>query len=71
MPDSVVRTDLNTTGTSYKNGTPVTLPKNFGTAVTLPKNFGNPVPATSATFDSNPVTWQPDPAHFGNINPPL
>lgn len=62
MPRGLDRTDLNTSGTSFRNGTPVTIPKNFGTVVTLPKNFGNTMP-----FDaSNPVTFKPSPAHFGN-----
>ena len=55
----LVRTDLNTTGTSFRHGVPVVTPVNFGQAVTLPKNFGNTMP-----FDAgNPVT---SPTHFGN-----
>ena len=58
----LVRTDLNTSGTTFRHGIPVTLPATFGTVVTLPKNFGNTMP-----FDTgNPVTWQSNPAHFGN-----
>jgi len=70
MPEGIVRTDLNKTGTSYEDGSPVTLPKNFGNIVNWtpsPAHFGNPVPATDPTFNSNPVTWLPNPAHFGNI----
>src|ERR1700675_77571 len=69
MPLGLVRTDLNKTGTSFRKGNPVTLPKNFGNPVTwapASSHFGNPVPASDATFDSNPVTWAPSPAHFGN-----
>ncbi len=66
MPLGIVRTDLNKTETSFKNGTPITLPHTFGNHVVLPKNFGNPVPPTDPTFNSNPVTWTPNPAHFGN-----
>ena len=59
MPRGLNRTDLNTTGISYKNGTPITLPHNFGNPVTLPKNFGNNPP-----FDAgNQVTL---PKNFGN-----
>ena len=62
MPRGLDRTDLNTTGTSFRNGIPVVTPINFGQAVTLPKNFGNTMP-----FDAgNPVTWTPSPTHFGN-----
>jgi hypothetical protein len=71
MPEGLVRTDLNKTGTTYKNGTPITLPHDFGNDVTWATpnaaHFGNPIPATDPTFNSNPVTWStPDPAHFGN-----
>jgi len=62
MPRGLDRTDLNTSGTSFRHGVPVVTPINFGQAVTLPKNFGNTMP-----FDAgNPVTWKPSPAHFGN-----
>jgi len=62
MPRGLVRTDLNTTGTTLRHGIPVVAPVNFGTAVTLPKNVGNAMP-----FDTgNPVTWAPIPNHFGN-----
>jgi hypothetical protein len=66
MPEGIVRTDLNQTGTTYKDGTPVTEPHEFNTPVTLPLNVGNPVPPTDPTLNSNPVTWKPDPAKFGN-----
>jgi len=66
MPLGLNRTDLNTTGTSYRNGSPVTLPKSFGNPVTLPKNFGNPVELPKDF--GNPVNWAtPDPTHFGNL----
>jgi hypothetical protein len=66
MPLGMNRTDLNNTGTSYRNGTPVTLPLNVGTPITEPHEFGNPVP-TSGT-EKNVVDWQtPDPTHFGNV----
>jgi hypothetical protein len=67
MPCGLVRTDLNKTGISYRNGFPILLPWEFGTAVTLPWFFGNPVPPTDPTFNSNPVNWTVNPAHFGNI----
>jgi len=54
MPEGLNRTDLNTTGIDYRNGTPILLPHSFGNTITLPHQFG-----TS-------VTWNPDPAHFGN-----
>jgi hypothetical protein len=72
MPAGLVRTDLNTTGVDFKDGT--IIPPNFPgsnanlvTWVPDPAHFSNPVPATDATFDSNPVTWVPSPAHFGNV----
>jgi hypothetical protein len=48
----------------YRNGTPITLPKNFGTPITSTPT-GNPIP-TSGT-EQNIVNWTPDPAHFGNV----
>lgn len=65
MPLGINRTDLNDTGTSYKNGSPVTLPKTFGTAVTLPIDFGNDIPSDGK--NENTVDWTPSPDHFGNI----
>ena len=63
MPRGLNRTDLNTTGQSYRNGTPITLPHEFGNPITLPHDFGNEPP-----FDAgNPVTWTPSPAYFGNL----
>lgn len=58
----------NRTG-DFRNGNPVTLPKNFGTVVTsLPANTDNQIP-TSGT-EKNAVTWPtPDPTHFGNTIP--
>ena len=64
MPEGLVRSG------DFRNGTPVTLPLNFGTPITEPHSFGNPVPPTDATFNSNPVTWVPSPAHFGNVIAP-
>ena len=64
MPLGLNRTDLNETGTSYKDGTPVTTPVTFGTPVTLPINFGNQVSLPLNV--GNVVDWTPDPAHFGN-----
>ena len=66
MPEGLVRTDLNKTGTTFNNGIPVTEPLNFGTPITLPHNFGIALPVSDPTFDSNPVTWTVSPAHFGN-----
>ena len=59
MPRGLNRTNLNSTGTSYRNGTPVTLPITFGNPVTLPHDFGNDAPFTFG----NPVTLPHD---FGN-----
>ena len=54
MPRGLDRTDLNTSGTSFRHGIPVVTPVSFGQAVILPKNFGNTMP-----FDAgNPVTWE-------------
>lgn len=62
------RTDLNKTGTSYKNGTPITLPHDFGNDVTPPVDFGNDIPSSGT--NQNVVNWVPSPAHFGNsFNP--
>lgn len=66
MPEGAVRTDVNSTGDSFRDGTPVTLPVAPGTAVTLPKEFGTEIPVADATLKSNPVTWLPTPEHFGN-----
>jgi hypothetical protein len=65
MPLGLNRTDLNSSGTSYKNGTPVTTPHNFGNPVTEPVDFGNDIPSDGK--EQNKVTWVPSPAHFGNI----
>lgn len=64
MPKGLVRTDLNSTGTTYKNGTPITEPHEFGTPVTLPKSFGTAV--TLPKNFGNVVNWTPSPDHFGN-----
>lgn len=60
---------LNRSG-DFRNGNPVTLPKNFGNVVDWtpsPAEFGNPVDSqpSPANF-GNPVTWVPSPNHFGN-----
>ncbi len=60
MPRGINRTDLNKTGTSYRNGTPITLPHEFGNAVILPKDFGNKPPQDAP---GNPVILPKD---FGN-----
>lgn len=60
MPEGIVRSG------DYRKGTPVVLPKNFGHTVTSPEPFGNVMPQANATLNSNPVTWAPSPAHFGN-----
>jgi len=65
MPLGLNRTDLNTTGTSYRNGTPVTLPHDFGNDITEPHDFGNDIPSDGKNV--NTVNWVPSPAHFGNI----
>lgn len=67
MPKGIVRTDLNVTGVSYRDGTPVTLPHTFGTAITLPHTFGIVEPVSDQTLAVNTVTWTPSPDHFGNI----
>lgn len=66
MPKGIVRTDLNKTGTSYRDGIPITLPHTFGTAITLPKTFGIVEPVVDQTLVVNAVTWAPSPNHFGN-----
>jgi hypothetical protein len=68
MPDGIVRTDLNSSGTSYKNGFPVTGPISYGNEVTEPHNFGCTIPPTFATSHSSPMTL---PHNFGNQNPPV
>lgn len=70
MPLGLNRTDLNDTGITYKDGTPITEPHDFGNdvdwATPNPAHFGNPIP-TSGT-EQNKVTWATlDPTHFGNI----
>jgi hypothetical protein len=74
MPLGVNRTDLNTTGITYKDGFPVTWPTpnpaHFGNPVDWltpdPTHFGNPIPSDGNNV--NTVDWQtPDPAHFGNL----
>lgn len=67
MPRGLNRTDLNKTGTSYRNGTPITLPHTFGNVVNWtpdPAHFGNPVTkGNDPTQFGNPVTLPHD---FGN-----
>jgi hypothetical protein len=69
MPLGLNRTDANVPpNTSYRNGTPVTLPKIFGNAVDWqtpnPAEFGNPIPSSGT--NENIVDWAPTPTHFGN-----
>jgi hypothetical protein len=63
MPLGINRTDLNTSGTNYRNGTPInTATHNFGNPVnTATKNFGNPIPSSGT--ETNTVTL---PHEFGN-----
>jgi hypothetical protein len=74
MPLGVNRTDANVPpNTTYRNGTPITLPHNFGNVVDWdtpdPTHFGNPIPSDGN--EVNTVDWQtPDPAHFGNTVAP-
>jgi hypothetical protein len=66
MPLGLNRTDLNSTGTSYRNGTPInTATHNFGNPIEEPHDFGNPIPSSGT--NENVVDWQPNPAHFGNM----
>ena len=62
----IVRTDLNKTGISYKDGNPVVEPHEFNTPITLPKDFGHTMPVSDATLNTNPVSWSKSPEHFGN-----
>lgn len=64
MPLGLNRTDLNSTGVSFRNGTPVTEPLDFGNDVMLPHNFGNPIPSSGT--NQNIVNWLPSPSYFGN-----
>lgn len=50
----------------FRNGTPMILPHQFGTPIGIPEPFGNVQPQSNPSMDSNPVTWVPSPAHFGN-----
>jgi hypothetical protein len=64
-PLGVNRTDANVPpNTTFRDGQPVTLPKNFGQPVTLPKNDGNPIPSSGT--NENTVDWEVTPSHFGN-----
>jgi hypothetical protein len=74
MPLGLNRTDLNTTGITYKDGSPVDWPTpdpaHFGNPVDWltpdPAHFGNPIPSDGN--NQNIVDWMtPNPAHFGNI----
>lgn len=66
MSEGIVRTDLNETGDTFKDGSPLTLPVVYGNVVSLPKNFGNVEPQADPTLNSNPVDWVPSSDHFGN-----
>lgn len=50
----------------FRNGTPTTAPHAFGTPITLPEPQGNVNPQANSSLSSNPVTWAPSPAYFGN-----
>jgi|ERR1039458_9103968 hypothetical protein len=79
MPCGLVRSDLNLTGITFKDGFPLVLPANYeaenepsfpGNVVDWlpsPAHFGNPVPPTDLSFNSNVVLWTVNPAQFGNI----
>src|SRR5271166_4425104 len=60
MPEGIVRSG------DFRNGTPVHPGHSFGNSVNSPNPSGNVNPQANATLDSNPVTWAPSPAHFGN-----
>lgn len=60
MPAGLVRSG------DFRKGTPITLPHIFGTPVTIPEPQGNVNPQANSSLSSNPVTWAPSPAHFGN-----
>ena len=65
MPEGVVRTDLNKTGTDYLHGFPVTEPLNFGQPITEPHSFGATItPNVTTNTNGNPVT---EPKNFGNM----
>lgn len=51
----------------FRKGTPITLPHEFGTPVNVPEPQGNVMPQSNATLNSNPVTWTPSSAHYGNM----
>ena len=51
---------------NFSHGTPMTAGHQFGTPVGDPEPQGNVIPQSNATLNSNPVTWLPSPAHFGN-----
>jgi hypothetical protein len=67
MPNGLVRTDLNATGVSRRNGLAVTLPLTVGTPISLPDDFGNPIPPVLPVDNTNPVDWVPEASHFGNV----
>jgi len=59
---------LNRTG-DYRNGFPITTPHSYGNQVNLVTlDFGNDV--VEPKDFGNLVTWEPSPAHFGNIISP-
>ncbi len=69
MACGAVRTDLNTTGTSYRNGYTInTSTHSFGNAIPAAHDYlnTNPIPISDDTFDSNPISWTVAPTHFGN-----
>jgi hypothetical protein len=64
MPCGIVRTDLNTTGISYRNGFPITYLPVDGYA--QPGNEIDYLPVDGYAFPGNLVDWFPNPAFFGN-----
>jgi len=60
MPLGLVRSG------DFRKGTPTVLPHVFGNPVNLPEPFEGIQPQSNSSLDSNPVTWVPNPAHFGN-----
>ena len=64
MPDDLVRSG------DFRHGNPVPpTDAAFNSNPVPPEHASqnsNPVPAADPTFVKNPVTWTPDPKHFGN-----
>ena len=61
MPCGLVRAG------NFSKGTPILAGHQFGNVVAGNEEpFGNVIPQSNPTLNSNPVTWTPSPAHFGN-----